>query len=85
MDKTLLNSNEPSNPKTNERSAANMPVLFKAVGFVLGLKRKFMNFLMVVLGLLCCYFAISQNAPGLFVFATLSFLYPFSLEAKRIF
>tara|TARA_Y100000389_G_scaffold30625_1_gene25922 strand:- start:666 stop:911 length:246 start_codon:yes stop_codon:yes gene_type:complete len=65
--------------------AANMPVPFKAVGLLLELKRQFMNILMVVVGLLCCYFAISQNAPGLFVFAMLAFLYPFSSEAKRIF
>lgn len=61
----------------------NMPVPFKAVGLLLELKRQFMNILMVVVGLLCCYFAISQNAPGLFVFAMLAFLYPFSSEARR--
>lgn len=61
-----------------------MPVPLKVVGLLVGLMQMFRNFMMVLVGLLCCYFAISLNAPFLFFFAMLAFLYPFSSEAKRI-
>ena len=71
--------------ESNKRNVANMPVAFKAVGLLLQLKRQFKIILMFVVGLLCCYIAISQNAPSFFVFAIMAFLFPVSSEAKSIF
>lgn len=68
----------------DKRTAANMPVLFKAAGLFLDMKRIVVNILVVIVGLVCGYFAYTQDAPGLYVFAVLAVLYLFSLGAKRI-
>jgi len=62
-----------------------VPVPVKAVMTLLSLPRLLSNGFMIVVGLLCFYFAISQRNYVLFLLGSMAFFYPLSIEGKRLF
>ena len=65
--------------RPNKNGTSSM--LVSSVFFPLMVARRITNFVLVSLGLVFFYFAISQESSLFFVFALLCFLSPFSLEA----